>query len=101
MKKIFIFCVMLLFQIYILSIPSFSFSPSNDNIYDGIDVSAWQGEINFEEVKNSGIDIVYIKSSEGFSFVDQYFEKNYSNEKNAGLKVGYQSSKVLCFYCSR
>lgn len=89
MKKIFIFCVMLLFQIYILSIPSFSFSPSNDNIYDGIDVSAWQGEINFEEVKNSGIDIVYIKSSEGFSFVDPYFEQNYSNAKNAGLKVGF------------
>ena len=42
-----------------------AFGPSSDEIYQGIDISEWQGEINFEEVKNSGIDIVYIKASEG------------------------------------
>ena len=89
MKKFFIICLLILFQFYILSIPSLSFSPSNDSIYAGIDVSAWQGEIDFKEVKDFGIDIVYIKSSEGFSFVDPYFEQNYANAKSAGLKVGF------------
>jgi len=91
-KKILIpvvFIITLLFPLYILILPSFAFSPSGDTIYEGIDVSAWQGNIDFSQVKQYGIEIVYIKSSEGFSFVDPYFEQNYANAKNAGLKVGF------------
>lgn len=93
MKKRFIillvFIVAMLFQFYILVLPSFAFSPSGDTIYEGIDVSSWQGEIDFSQVKASGIEVVYIKSSEGFRSVDSYFEQNYTNAKNAGLKVGF------------
>lgn len=89
MKKIFMILILLLFQFYILAVPALSFSPSTNIIYEGIDVSAWQGDINFVEVKAAGIDIVYIKSSEGFSFVDPYFEQNYTNAKKAGLNVGF------------
>lgn len=93
MKKRFIillvFIVTMLFQFYILVLPSFAFSPSGDTIYEGIDVSSWQGEIDFLQVKASGIEVVYIKSSEGFRSVDSYFEQNYANAKNAGLKVGF------------
>ena len=88
-SKLFILVVILFFQFYILIVPSFAFSPSSSNIYDGIDVSAWQGDIDFEQVKNSGIDVVYIKASEGNSFVDPYFEQNYANCKSAGLSVGF------------
>lgn len=92
MKKRFIillvFIITMLFQFYILVLPSFAFSPSGDTIYEGIDVSSWQGEIDFSQVKASGIEVVYIKSSEGFRSVDSYFEQNYANAKNAGLKVG-------------
>lgn len=93
MKKRFIillvFIVAMLFQFYILVLPSFAFSPSGDTVYEGIDVSSWQGEIDFSQVKASGIEVVYIKSSEGFRSVDSYFEQNYTNAKNAGLKVGF------------
>lgn len=89
MKKLFVFFILLLFQFYILAMPAFAIPPSGDTIYEGIDVSAWQGDIDFEQVKNAGISIVYIKSSEGFSFVDPYFEQNYTNAKNAGLSVGF------------
>lgn len=93
MKKRFIillvFIVTMLFQFYILVLPSFAFSSSGDTIYEGIDVSSWQGEIDFSQVKASGIEVVYIKSSEGFRSVDSYFEQNYTNAKNAGLKVGF------------
>ena len=47
------------------------------------------GNINFNLVKQSGIDIVYIKSSEGTSYIDPYFERNYTNAKANGLKVGF------------
>lgn len=56
--------------------------------YQGIDVSDWQGYINYSEVKNAGIEIVYIKSSQGNSIIDPYFRTNYNNAKAAGLKVG-------------
>jgi len=63
--------------------------PSSSIIYQGIDVSQWQGNIDFEEVANDEIDIVYIKSTEGTSYVDPYFERNYNNAKQSGLKVGF------------
>lgn len=55
----------------------------------GIDVSQWQGYIDFEAVKRAGIEFVYIKASEGSDFVDPFFYRNYANAQNAGLLVGF------------
>lgn len=55
---------------------------------NGIDVSVWQGEINFNEVKNSGIDFVIIRAGYGNGYKDEYFEKNYIKAKSEGLHVG-------------
>ena len=66
----------------------FATEPSSSTIYEGIDVSNWQGYINYQEVKNAGIEIVYIKSSQGNNVVDSYFKVNYNNAKANGLKVG-------------
>lgn len=55
-----------------------------------IDVSHWQGNINFNEVKASGIEGVIIKaggSDAGF-YTDSQFESNYTKAINAGLHVG-------------
>ena len=41
------------------------------------------------QVKNAGIDIVYMKASEGSNFVDPYFNQNYTNAKENGLKIGF------------
>ena len=71
------------------SVSSLAFAPSSSTIYQGIDVSSWQGTIDFSQVKNAGIDIVYMKSSEGRSYIDPYFERNYQNAKANGLKVGF------------
>lgn len=54
----------------------------------GIDVSDWQGYIDYSQVKNSGIDVVYIKASQGNSIIDSYFRTNYENAKANGLKIG-------------
>lgn len=58
-------------------------------IYQGIDVSVYQGEINFQQVRRSGIEVVYIRACEGFDLIDPYFEQNYRNAFNAGLKIGF------------
>lgn len=83
------FLIILTAPMYILIAPVYAFSPSSDTIYEGIDVSGWQGNINYAEVRNSGIQIVYMKASEGSSFVDPYFNENYENAKANNLKVGF------------
>ncbi len=66
-----------------------AFPPSSNELLDGIDVSEWQGNIDFTQVKSSGIDIVYIKSSEGDGYIDPYFRANYNLAKENGLKIGF------------
>lgn len=87
-NKIFI-NILILSLILLVTIPVFAFPPSNDEIYEGIDVSEWQGTINFKKVKEAGIDIVYIRASEGTNYIDPYFKENYENAKVNGLKTGF------------
>lgn len=68
---------------------SYAITSSSSLIYNGIDVSNWQGYINYAEVKDAGIEVVYIKASQGSSIKDAYFDVNYENAKNNGLKVGF------------
>ena len=83
-RKILIIC----FFIFLIQIKTYAFGPSSNKIFNGIDVSAWQNIINFEEVKEDGIKTVYIKSSEGTDYIDPYFERNYQKAKENGLYVG-------------
>lgn len=55
-----------------------------------IDVSTWQGSIDFNKVKSAGYDYVIIRAGYGKekSQKDNMFETNYKNAKAAGLKVG-------------
>lgn len=67
----------------------FAFGPSDDRIYQGIDVSEWQGNIDFNQVRDTGIEAVYIRSSEGSDYIDHYFEANYEKARQADLKIGF------------
>lgn len=68
---------------------TYALSPQSGLSYEGIDVSDWQGYIDYSQVKSSGIDVVYIKSSQGSNIKDPYFEINYENAKANNLKVGF------------
>lgn len=59
-------------------------------VYKGIDVSKWQGEINWSKVRNAGIDFAMLRSSfgSGNSQKDLCFEKNYEGAKKVGIAVG-------------
>lgn len=60
----------------------------------GIDVSVFQGNINWEEVAADGIDFVILRigyrgyGTKGIMGIDDNFYKNYDGAVNAGLKVG-------------
>lgn len=91
MKRI----VKVIFIVYIITNFLIIFQPNiyaiepAGKVYEGIDVSGWQGEIDFSQVKNSGIDFVYIKSSEGQNTVDSYFRRNYEGARSNGLNIGF------------
>lgn len=59
----------------------------------GIDVSKWNGEIDWEIVKAEGVDFAIIRcgyrgSSSGWLIEDPFFYKNLTGAKKAGVKVG-------------
>ena len=54
----------------------------------GIDISRHNGQINFEKVKNDGMEFVFIKASEGTTHRDSLFSSNYEMARRAGLKTG-------------
>ena len=54
----------------------------------GIDVSHWQGSVDWEVVSKQGEMFGYAKASEGAATGDQYFIDNWSAMKTAGLLRG-------------
>lgn len=69
-------------------VPARAIPPSGGRQYRGIDISEFQGEIDFEEVRRSGIEAVYIRVGTG-EYTDEYFAENYERAKAAGLKIGF------------
>lgn len=55
----------------------------------GIDISNNNGYIDFSRVKNSGIEEVYIKATEGTTYQDPYRDINYAGATGVGLPVGF------------
>ena len=65
---------------------------SNDTLI-GIDVSKWQGDIDFQKVKDSGVEFVFIKmgGENGLDkeyYLDPKFERNIEGFKKVGIPVG-------------
>lgn len=59
----------------------------------GIDVSKWQGDIEWKKVKDSGVEFVMIRLGTQIgpgkeSNIDRYFSKNIKEAKEVGLDVG-------------
>jgi len=63
---------------------------------NGIDVSRWQGKIDWQKVRQSGVDFAFIKCSQGGSvsaaaispFTDSYFKTNIEGAYAAGVQCG-------------
>lgn len=81
--------MILTFTFFSNSNMTYAITPSSEPRYQGVDVSDWQGYIDYRQVRESGIEVVYIKSSQGKNIKDPYFDINYENAKANGLKVGF------------
>ncbi len=54
----------------------------------GIDVSKYQGDIDWEQVRDSGVAFAYIKATEGGDKTDSKFQYNWAAAKAAGVPRG-------------
>lgn len=89
LSKIIVSFTILFVTIFLGKYSALAITSTSNELYNGIDVSDWQGYIDYAKVKNTGIEIVYIKASQGTTIKDPYFDINYENAKANGLKVGF------------
>ena len=54
----------------------------------GIDVSAWQGAIDWDTVANYGMDFAILRITEAGNVIDSCFEKNYSGCQKHNIPTG-------------
>ena len=64
----------------------------NQNTKVGIDVSKWQGEIDWQKVKNVGVEFAIIRMGyqtdyDGEYAIDPYFKANIEGAKEAKLPI--------------
>lgn len=62
----------------------------------GVDVSAHQGSIDWPAVRADGVSAAYLKATEGATFRDPEFVRNWQQARAAGLDVGAYHFFTLC-----
>ncbi len=74
----------------------------------GIDISKWNGEIDWKAIKKANIDFVIIRAGYGTGYVDPYFKINIENAIKNDLMIGiywfsysytYQGAKLEAEKC--
>ena len=60
----------------------------NGATIDGIDVSYWQGTIDWNAVAGDGIEFAFIRVSDGLTYYDTEFQTNWANARAAGIVRG-------------
>jgi lysozyme len=54
----------------------------------GVDVSRWQGDIDWMKLRTQGANFAFIKATDGGDHLDPMFQKNWRRAKEAGIKRG-------------
>jgi len=63
----------------------------------GIDVSKWQGEIDWKTVRRAGIEFAFIKATEGGDMLDDAFMRNWNGARRAGVP---RSAYHFFYFCT-
>lgn len=54
----------------------------------GIDISHYQARIDWEQVALSSLDFVYMKATEGETYIDSFYQENWEASRKTTLKRG-------------
>lgn len=66
------------------------FTPPSNSDYPvrGVDVSKWQGNIDWNKIAQAGNSFAFIKATEGVDYVDPFFEPNWDLIENSPMYAG-------------
>ena len=78
----------LLFELVWNGVVILNSASSRDYEIRGVDVSSYQGQIDWNTLADSGISFAFIKATEGSTHVDKYFQTNFENAQKTSLAVG-------------
>ncbi|WP_420104198.1 GH25 family lysozyme [Bosea sp. (in: a-proteobacteria)] len=67
------------------SAPHHGVRDARRKVIQGIDVSRWQGEIDWARVKEAGTRFAFIKATEGGDHLDPQFRRNWAEAKRHGI----------------
>lgn len=70
------------------SAPHHGVNAARRMVIQGIDVSRWQDEIDWDKVKDAGTRFAFIKATEGGDHLDPNFRRNWDGAKKAGVPRG-------------
>ncbi len=62
----------------------------------GVDVSHYQGEIDWRKLREGGVRFAYIKATEGAKLRDARFEENWRRSRDAGILRGAYHFFSMC-----
>lgn len=63
-------------------------TPVPEKPIKGVDVSSYQGVVNWPLMKNAGYKFAFAKATEGINYVDAFFLKNWNSAKDNGVYIG-------------
>lgn len=66
----------------------------------GVDVSRWQGDIDWDSLRRHGANFAYIKATDGADHLDPMFMKNWRDAHAAGIRRGAYHFFYWCSFAS-
>ena len=94
MRKLKFVLKLLFFVIFLISLSGCSIKLNLDKQVEkehtvrGVDVSSYQGDIDWEELSGNDISFAFIKATEGSSYIDRCFDENIAGAQKTDLAVG-------------
>ena len=70
------------------SAPHHGVRDARRKVIQGVDISRWQGEIDWLKLRSQGANFVYIKATDGGDHLDPMFRRNWKAAAHAGLRRG-------------
>jgi lysozyme len=77
-------------------LPKYSAARHAEHPIQGIDVSKYQGDIDWQQVRDGGVRFAWIKATEGGDVVDTKFQANWEGARAAGIPRGAYHFMFWC-----
>ena len=84
---VFVICITAAALLY-FGIIQLNHPPKDKYPIRGVDVSEYQGDIDWSVLANQNIDFAFIKATEGSSYTDEHFSENWENASKTDLRIG-------------